>query len=279
MTHACRFGAGDHNRSGGRASLRLDREDITFSNLSSREVQIKVRVTNDGDARSARTTARVSAAVLGAFLPWRPLTTLIVPALEPGETSVISAVVPTPAVALLGPPDRVRPQQLLTALGLPDDRGNPTPAQTLPADPMKLLGLGSHHWAGNLNIFLGGRPVERHVAQALRVYPGRTNLAAFFVGTGQDSYLFDLKGTAVDWDATLHDLSRAQSLHSTHAEVPLNTWLPGTTTRILMLSLKPPARCGAGTVEVHVTQLSTSQTAMVEFSLDPSAAGPGCYTV
>jgi hypothetical protein len=47
----------------------------------------------------------------------------------------------------------------------------------------------------------------------------------------------------------------------------------------MMLALCPPKDCGSGTVEVHVEQRSTGQSAVVEFSLDPNAAGPGCFVV
>jgi hypothetical protein len=38
------------------------------------------------------------------------------------------------------------------------------------------------------------RAVERHLAQALRIYPGKTNAAMFFVGNRKDGYRFDLTG-------------------------------------------------------------------------------------
>jgi hypothetical protein len=56
-------------------------------------------------------------------------------------------------------------------------------------------------------------------------------------------------------------------------------WVPVRGQRVFTLALRPPADCEARSVEVHVTQRSTGQTAVVEFSLDPTAAGPGCYTV
>src|SRR5262245_54044276 len=188
--------------SGVTASLRVEREDIAFGNISPEQVRIELTVTNDGDDPSSEQVAVVSAAVLGAFVPWKPLTVLRVPPLEPGESTVLAAVVPAPAVASLGPPNRVTPKQLRTALGLPDDRSARTaPAPGLPADPLKLLGHGALHWAGNLNVFIGGKAVERHLARALRVYTGKVNMAMFFVGSRRDAYRFDLRGSAVKWDA------------------------------------------------------------------------------
>jgi len=49
--------------------------------------------------------------------------------------------------------------------------------------------------------------------------------------------------------------------------------------RVIMLALCPPRDCGAGSVAVHVQQRSTGRWAVVEFSLDPKAAGPGCFVV
>jgi hypothetical protein len=271
-------------------SLRLEREDIHFRNLSPTTVEIEATVTNDGDSPSAPSVAVVSAAVLGAFVPWQPLTALAVPALEPGESAVLRGAVPAPTAAPLGTPDRVTPQQLLTALGLSDDpgtgrqdrrlrRARAAALAGLPADPLRLLSQGGLHWAGNLNVFIRQQPVERHLAQALRIYPGRLNAAMFCVGSGRDSYRFHLQGNGADWNPTLYDLTAARTLEPGTEAVGLDVWVNVTTTRMLMLTLRPPAGCGSGTVEVHVTQRSTDQTAVVEFSLDPTAAGPGCFVV
>ena len=45
----------------------------------------------------------------------------------------------------------------------------------------------------------------------------------------------------------------------------------------VLLVLRPPRDCARGEVLVHVTQGSSEKTAVVEFDLDPAAAGPGCY--
>ncbi len=47
----------------------------------------------------------------------------------------------------------------------------------------------------------------------------------------------------------------------------------------MLLAMCPPEGCRQGNVEVHVTQRSTGKTAIVEFSFDAAAAGPGCYVV
>jgi hypothetical protein len=103
----------------------------------------------------------------------------------------------------------------------------------------------------------------------------------FVVGSGRDAYSFRLKGTAADWDAKLECLGRTRAvMDMSHAErVPQKKWIPVNGTAMMLLGLVPPKDCAEGSVEVHVRQRSTGQEAVVEFSLDPNAAGPGCYTL
>jgi hypothetical protein len=274
-------------------SLHLERTDIRFADLGPGRVGIEVTVWNHGEERSTPTPAFLMAAPLGAFVPWRPLTVLPVPALEPGESFVLRTEARRPAVAPLGPPDRVPPRRLLTALGAEDDRpdtaalrarGRKAPAGVLPADLMDLLRQPSNvYWAGNLNVFVGTRAVERHMAQALRVYPGRVNLAMFVLGgTGRDAYRFHVIGEGEDWGATLHDMTDGQSFALDVRRFPPvveDRWLDGRGQRMMLLALRPPRDCAAGSVEVHVAQRSSGQSAVVEFSLDPNAAGPECLSL
>jgi hypothetical protein len=288
--------------------LDVARTDITFADVAPGRVHIAVTVWNRGEVRSAPADALLMAAPLGAFVPWRPLAVLPVPALEPGEPIVLETEVSRPATRPLGPPDRVAPRRLLTALGAEDDRPGPDrsgaagflalfrrlrsrhgsaaralPLSGLPADPLELLGHGGAHWAGNLNVFVDRKPVERHLAQALRIYPGQVNLAMFVVGSGhRDAYRFELAGEGAGWDAVLHDMTTLHSLafdRGSAAPVTEGGWVSVDGQRLMFLALRPPADCAAGTVEVRVEQRSTGQTAVVEFSLDPRAAGPGCYVV
>jgi hypothetical protein len=50
-------------------------------------------------------------------------------------------------------------------------------------------------------------------------------------------------------------------------------------TGLILLALKPPECSVAGIVNVVVRQKSTNREATVEFTLDSSAAGPGCYVI
>jgi hypothetical protein len=263
-----------------RPDLCVERADIQFANAAPDRLAIAVTVRNVGEARSEPTVAVLRSAPLGAFVPWRLLTGVAVPALEPGESAVLRTEVRDQPPAALGTPSRVPPRRLLTALGM-DDR-QPRRDGQLAGDLFRHLGQGGVHWAGNLNVFIGGKDVERHLAQALRVYPGRTNLAMFVVGSHRkDAYAFHLTGDAADWDARLFDMSGAKSCAldvRTAGAMVEDEWLElqcGT----VMLALVPPPNARAGSIEVHVRQSSTGREAVVEFSLDANAAGPGCYVV
>jgi hypothetical protein len=264
------------------SALQVARSEILFADVAPGRVGIEITVRNLGEEPSPPTIALLLAAPLGAFVPWRPMTTLPVPALEPGGAHVLRTEALRPAPKPLGPPDRVPPRKLLTALGAADDRPQP-PTTTLPPDINELLGHRNAHWAGNLNVFVGTKAVERHVAQALRIYPGRVNLAMFVVGSGcSDSYRFHLIGEGVDWGAKLYDATECKTHPlevSREPPVDEDRWTTPAGVRMMMLALTPPDGCGSGSVEVHVTQRSSGLEAVVEFSLDPSAAGPGCFVV
>jgi hypothetical protein len=257
--------------------LSVERTDITFSNVAPDRLAVEVAVRNLGRARSRPTVALIRSAPLGAFVPWRPLTAVAVPALEPGAETTVRAEVPVPAPVALGTPGRVPPRRLLTALAAGDPRPR---AGGLAPDLFRLLGRGGVHWAGNLNVFIGGKDVERHLAQALRVYPGRTNLALFMVGSGRpDGYAFHVGGDAAGWNPRLLDMTGARSLSLEGRPgdgIPDGEWVE-LSHGILMLALEPPADATEGRVEVCVRQRSTDREAVVEFSLDARAAGPGCY--
>ena len=72
------------------AELRVEQTDISFQDLSADCVRISVRIHNDGNHPSCPTIMRLESAPLGAFVPWQPLATLSVPAIEPGESLELS---------------------------------------------------------------------------------------------------------------------------------------------------------------------------------------------
>ncbi len=289
------------------AELVVERTDIQFGNVAPGRVRISVNVANVGLARSQPTTMRLQAAPLGAFVPWSDLTTLVVLSIGPGDSTGVATEVSAPPTRPLGEFSRVPPRKLLTAIGSEDEpqsqarpqaqaanpwaslfallfgkRPQTSSSPTLPADPFALLMRVNIHLAGNINVHIGRHAVERHLAQALRIYPGHTNLALFFVGHGRDEYQFDLTGSGAAWDAALFNCNHLTkfgvALHQSQP-IPRSKWVRLDGRHMILLALSPPANCDAGSVHVHVRQRSTNRDAIVEFSLDPCAAGAGCYTV
>jgi len=275
-----------------RPLVTLDRSDIVFFNVAPERVRIQVTFHNRGDRPSAPTQAAVSAAPFGAFVRWQPLLTLAVPALPRRSSVTLTAEAVRPLQPTRGVPVRVRPGRILVAtdtdeprrawsvlgalrqaFGLGGIRGTTVvgAGPWFPAVPNELHDRQGWHWAGNLNVFVGGRAVERHMARQLRVVPGRTNCAAFFVGDGPDAYAFDLGGDADDWPVAL--------LANLGQPIEFGNWVEFSRRTALQLLIKPPQACTAGTLEVHVRQRSTGQEAVVEFGFDPEAVGPGCYTL
>ncbi len=146
----------------------------------------------------------------------------------------------------------------------------------LPPDLLDLLDGARPHWAGNLNVWIGHEPVERHRAPRLRIHAGRANLAVFCVGDRPDRYAFRVE-CAVEWGLALNDMASGAGIECSREPWQEPRWhaVPGLSW--VLLVLRPPRGCARGEVLVHVTQRSSGKTAVVEFDLDPAAAGPGCY--
>jgi hypothetical protein len=293
--------------SGLETQLRVERTDISFQDVDGERVRIQVRVSNPGWKRSQPTTMRLESAPLGAFVPWQPLSVLPVPALEPGESRELSTVVSRPRPAPLGDFGGIPPKRLLTALNDSDEppqqrgtalrgmlgllrrQGATSPGTggvanrkgSLAPDLWDSVGRRQAHWAGNINVFVGACPVERHLARALRIYPGRPNLAMFVVGGPgrRDAYSFELLGLPLEWQTALHDVTHHRSLlvDPSSPAIQQTVWVESTGSLMVMLATHPPAECQTGNLEVHVTRRSCGTTAVVEFDLNPNAQGTGCY--
>ncbi len=286
--------------------LVVQREDIQFADDGAGWVTIRVRVRNEGDLPSRPTRLKIEAAPLGAFVPGRRIAVLDVPSVALGSAVELRTRARRPRVRPLGDLRNTRPEDLLGALANPDpprrrlrgwlgpwwrkqplappkekDRDAPGDvAPLLPPDPLSLVECGAPHWAGNINVFIGKRSVERHRATSLRVYPGRKNIAIFEVGSGPDAYAFAFRGPGAMWAPRLLP-SGFRCIDFPWSGVPVEpgTWVnvPGTT--LVLLTMVPPHECRQGELHVHVTQRSSGKEAVVEFSLDPHAAGPGCYVL
>jgi hypothetical protein len=288
------------------AKLCVARTDISFHDLAGDRIRVDIVARNAGEQPSLPTPMRIESAPLGAFVPWRPLARLLVPSLEPGESRKLSTEVMRPRPTSLGNFNRVPPKKFLAAVNSPDQpppqagglgilgmlnllgrgqaaRRDSSGKGLLAPDLWDLLGQGQPHWAGNINVFVGTRPVERHLAKALRVYAGRTNLAMFIVGgPGRpDAYSFELVGLDSDWKAALYDLRHNRSLVINPRDNPIKQmeWVEADGGMLVMLATHPPAGCEAGNLEVQVTRRSSRTTAIVEFDLGPAAQGTGCYFI
>jgi hypothetical protein len=291
------------------AELVVDRTDISFESLDGETVTIRVKIRNESDRLSKPTFMRLESAPFGAFVPWQPLAVLPVPPIEPSASRELSIGVKRPHPAPLGNFDRVPPTALLAAVSSPDEpsprksgiaemlnqrrrliadrfsaRGFAMTNGSLPPDLWELVGNAQPHWAGNINVFVGARAVERHLARALRVYPDRTNLAMFVVGDlgRRDDYAFNFVGLEPDWHASLHNVTSARTLLVGALEKPIQEtrWVEASRGRMLIvIKIHPPAGCREGNVKVHVTRRSCEKTAVVEFNLNPASKGPGCYSV
>jgi hypothetical protein len=274
--------------------LLVQRTGIRFHNLDHEHVAIEIAVENRGPAISAPASLRLEAAPFGAFVRWRPLATLAVPAIPPGLT-VFRMTVPQPRLQPLGRFSDLIPPALRTPSGFERERhraverrhalqqaillargGISAPSTTLPPDLLDLLDGARPHWAGNLNVWIGHEAVERHRAPRLRIHAGRANLAAFCVGDGPGRYAFRVE-CAAEWGLALYDCASGASIECSRERGQEPRWhaVPGLS--LVLLVLRPPHDCAQGEVLVHVTQHSSEKTAVVEFDLDPAAAGPGCY--
>ncbi|HWB11802.1 MAG TPA: hypothetical protein VG826_21405 [Pirellulales bacterium] len=280
----------------GRAVLSLERQDIEFRNVTPDQVAIALTLTNEHETPTEPTLVTVEAAPLGVFVRWRPLARVLIPEVVAGGSHRARLIVPRPCPKPLGRhPGDIPPARLLTALDMEEPPRNlriQTDPRTmafrtgaLPADPFELLGHRNPHWAGNLNVFVGDRAVERHLGRALRIYPGRVNLAFFIVGSSRDAYAFELTGKGAHWDAALFNPLGHRRLGTLVPNLsrcdPLSNreWIDIEQRAPLLLAIRPPNNCDTGDIAVHVTQRSSGRTAVVEFSLDPHAAGPGCFVV
>lgn len=274
--------------------LRADRTAISFHNITEDLVRVEVRVSNDGDFVSPPTDIALQSAGFGAFLPWHPLMSLSVPALAPRTSLVVAgtAMVPPTKSAVPNtlswsmPPDLLREFAETTAREAREEAEREArrlvrrAPPILAADSFAVTGREGVHWTGNIDILMRDIAAERHLAGALRVYPGRTNAAMFYVGDRPDGYKFELSGDVEDWKAEIIDMSAMMSPKVTPAAktVPTGGFREFSRGTFYML-VRPPRDAEKGYVSAHVTRQSDGREVVVEFNLDRRAKGAGCYTV
>lgn len=275
------------------AGLRADRTDISFQNISPEIVRVDLRVSNEGSLWSPPTEVAVQSAPLGAFLAWQPLLTLAVPALAPHSSALVSGTALVAQPAPIAKPEEVwfmspallqefaesEARRAREELEREANRLLRRQAPILAGDLLATLGRGGYHWAGNIDILMRGKEAERHMAQALRVYAGRTNAAMFFVGDRPDGYKFELSGDVEDWQCELAEATRARTMKPAEAPIVAPGEFREFTRGTFYLLMRPPRDVERGSVSIHVTRQSDGKEAVVEFSLDCRAAGAGCYAV
>ena len=246
---------------------------IEFGEDDGRHVTFAIMLANEDNVRSAPTDAIVSAALFGAFLPWKEMATIPVPPLRPGQVLRRELRLIRPRAAS---PARHR-EEVERHLRAPS-KGN---HMLLPPSLLERDGVPKNYWAGNFNVFVGRRSVERHLARALRIEPGRRNRAKFRVGDGRlDAYRFSIDAPG-GWPATLQASRPASDGHPVPIAVEreADQLVERVTQAWLTLWLDVPSDAVEGRAVVGVHRIGTGERANVEFELDSRAAGPGCYVV
>jgi hypothetical protein len=267
---------------------RLDRRGIRWSGgAAGRKLEIRLDFENPTAEPTAIAWADVAIAPLGAFVPTRPLTRILVPPVPPYRRRTVTALVePEDAGDGTAPSDLRRVHRLF--------RGTPRtePVVSDPGPPMwrtgrQRLGLPlwrraeateenvsqQCHFIGNLNVFVSGAdPVERHVAP-ICLDRKRQNIAAFVVGDGtRDVYTFSFEAQTPGWHAFLPSALLDDSPGQGVAwDVPIEFGFGS-----VMLVLIAPNNVESDRVMVWVTRASTQQRVPIEFELGaPDAAA--CY--
>jgi hypothetical protein len=97
----------------------------------------------------------------------------------------------------------------------------------------------------------------------------------------RDAYSFGLAGLNADWKTKLYEATNNRDLLISSSDAPIEErhWVESNGGLMIMMGTQPPADCKTGNLEVHVTQRSSGEAAIVEFSMDATAQGPGCYVV
>lgn len=265
--------------------LVVARSDIEFCDATSECVRIQIKVRNSSDRPSPPRLMSISSAPLGAFLPWRPLVSLTIPSLRPGAKTLVETAATRIRPLPLGRIERIPPGRLVAAFAQHDDAdGRSGFKKRVASSIFDLLDPCRAHWVGNINVFVNYRGTERHLAGGLRVQPGRLNSAIFIVGDSRlsDEYSFRVLGDGIAWESRLFAMPLfARSLFSTCEGIAIEEarWIPASRVRFVNLQFRPPANSRLGKIDVEVTQRSTGRRAVVEFSLDAAAEGPGCFVV
>ena len=234
----------------------------------------------------------VRVAPFGAFVASKPLEVLAVPSIPPGSSTVMRTVFQERAdgeLSRLDAASRHRAlgqSRLAKQLQVPPKPVASRNRRTLRNVVTRMLRLvkpdsggtgvelvheileNTARWAGNFDVHIGSAEAERHISSAIRLVPGKRNVAFFFVGERSESFVFDLQGEAAGWEAGLF---RTMSKLSLGTPQLLDRETP------IFLSVTPPSGTTKGLLAVGVTRHATGQRALVEFGFGVDAIPVGCF--
>ena len=230
--------------------LRIRRESIRWTGgIAGRPLKISFVVENLGLEPSAPQPVRIDVAPFGAFVPWRPLTSLTLPGIPPGGHVVMTAT--------------AGDDELPRRLDGPIASEAHVRTALLRAFRRAAEELRPVHMVGNLNVYVGDRePVERHMKVAIGLQAGAENWSFFFIGDDRlDSYTL-----------------RPEAEPGWQVDIEPGSWgvpMPGP----LCVAVKfvPPAHATSGRVAIWVRRESTGQEVPVEFELSANAPAAHCY--
>jgi len=148
----------------------------------------------------------------------------------------------------------------------------------------------SVHWVGNINVLIGNVDVERHVARAFRIYPGRANRGVFFLGDkAGESYSFGMKGSGEAWPTKLIRIGCSQNylgfgqfaggLDCPGKQIQPGDWLRLDPVGLIGVEICPPEDATEGGLDIEVCRKSDNRKAVVEFDFSETALGSGCHVV
>jgi hypothetical protein len=89
----------------------------------------------------------------------------------------------------------------------------------------------------------------------------------------------EVRGNGAVWPHALFDPLSRRSLRQADGSFQLPLVWSRLDQRMVLFACRPPLGLGAAEVEIHVQRRPQGDKAVVEFSLSPDAAGPGCYAV
>ncbi len=222
------------------AGLAVRRSGIRFQNVAPGQVRIEIEVENRSAAHSEPALLRLQAAPFGAFVRWAPLATLVVPGIPAQGRALVRTVARQPRPRPIGSFRDLVPPGLLAAAGAGEERrpvglqrtlpglllrssGDPASSPGgLPPDILELLDCPRVHWAGNLKVWFAGKPVERHFAPGMRVYPGWTTVAPFCLGGAPDRYAFRIEDPG--WRHALYDPAEGRTIDWTEDPAQEPRW-------------------------------------------------------